>query len=972
MTTEPTESERKLAAIMFTDIKGFSRKMGENETAAFELLKTHDAILRVITAKFAGKVVKSIGDSFMVDFASAVNAVKCAIEAQKRFWNFNKGKSEFDRIEIRVGIHLGDVLLRDNDMFGDGVNIASRIEAITEPNRICVSYDVYNQIKNKMQIRVFKIGSLELKNIAEPVEVYELLIDGIPELSEPSEGAMRRQAVPLVALSAKQEAEEATEAQRVEQKRQEASRQNAGEEQRQKSIETHYAKAEKFFQLGRIDDAERELNEIYTLDPAFEATLEKRKQEAEYEQIAQQHLLRAREYINNGRLEEAETELNDVFRYFPLHIGAQQLLMAIEEERYKREQRQRVPEADTPQARVPTDEEQKVQALLDETQALMEQQQFTEAVFRLRELFKLDPNNSDARRLEESIHAAEQTKAEMARLQAQQEEERIRTDRLAVLQKNVERKKQVQVKAAQKYKTAQNRKMIGIGMGIVAIAAFVVSIPFLQKKFFPKTSTIAVLRFVADSTDAQAAQLGISLPLLIGNELASSKYTKVSAWTSALRFDPTPTATLRAAGGLGVRYVLTGTIRTKGDSVSLRVRLLDTEEQQTVAGLSISNTISKLALVRNECIQLVLNSLELPAIRLRSFSVSAGAAANFITGLALSVDSDSTAIALAFLDSAIRSDNRFIEAAEYRNLLMADVASPDAPFSLPSSYVEDASRNLKADSNSVASLLVLAEAKRRNNEFSAALVLINKAIAIQPWNINAHRLLSLTALATADLETAGKEVQTLSELDPQSERSLLIAGLVKSFRKEYTQATRNFEQALAVSRQDSLIRARYLIQALLAEEKIERVIKYYESIHSLAPSDYRVHYALGQALQLATRVDDAQRVLNEGFAIAGRILELNPNDIEARSYCALFNTRLGKFDQSLNDLRKGLETNEHDPQLLFAASYVYSIQKKQAEALSSLQKALAPRFQFAALLNPDLYFLSRDADFLLKLGFGPK
>ena len=116
---------RKLTAIMFTDIKGFSKKMAQNEAVAFELLKTHDALLRVLAAKFDGRVIKSIGDSFMIDFASAVNAVRCAIEAQKRFSHFNKDKAELDKIEIRVGIHLGDVIIRDEDIIGDGVNIAS-------------------------------------------------------------------------------------------------------------------------------------------------------------------------------------------------------------------------------------------------------------------------------------------------------------------------------------------------------------------------------------------------------------------------------------------------------------------------------------------------------------------------------------------------------------------------------------------------------------------------------------------------------------------------------------------------------------------------------------------------------------------------------------------------------------------------------------------------------------------------------
>jgi adenylate cyclase len=177
---------RKLAAVMFTDIKGFSKKMAQNESAAFELLRTHDALMRVIASKFEGKVVKSIGDSFMVDFASAVNAVKAGIDAQKRFWTFNKGKSEFDKIEVRIGIHLGDVMVSGDDMYGDGVNIASRIEAITEPNRVCITADIYNQVKNKMDIKVYRMGELRLKNIPDPVEVYEVLIESIPELAEPS------------------------------------------------------------------------------------------------------------------------------------------------------------------------------------------------------------------------------------------------------------------------------------------------------------------------------------------------------------------------------------------------------------------------------------------------------------------------------------------------------------------------------------------------------------------------------------------------------------------------------------------------------------------------------------------------------------------------------------------------------------------------------------------------------------------
>src|SRR3989338_3386033 len=109
MASDQDTGVRKLSAIMFTDIKNFSKKMGEDEVAGLQVLRVHDAMMKEVVERHGGIVIKSIGDSFMVDFSSAVNAVKCAIDAQESFWNYNKEKSEFEKIEIRVGIHLGDV-----------------------------------------------------------------------------------------------------------------------------------------------------------------------------------------------------------------------------------------------------------------------------------------------------------------------------------------------------------------------------------------------------------------------------------------------------------------------------------------------------------------------------------------------------------------------------------------------------------------------------------------------------------------------------------------------------------------------------------------------------------------------------------------------------------------------------------------------------------------------------------------------
>jgi class 3 adenylate cyclase len=296
---------------MFTDIKGFSKKMAKSETNAFELLKTHDALLRVLAAKFDGRVIKSIGDSFMIDFASAVNAVRCAIEAQKRFSHFNKEKAELDKIEIRIGVHLGDVIIRDDDIIGDGVNIASRIEAMAGPNRIWISQDVYQQVRNKIPLRVFPLGPQRLKNIPEHIEVFEVLIDSIAEFATPSAKALETLAHNQEEMAHKVETEEAAEARRVEDAKHRAKQgSEKKEEEQKKEIAEHYAKAEKYFDEGKINEAEAELNKIYQLDPQQRVNAERRLEADEQEKTTQKHLQKANEFFAKGQLEEAENEVN--------------------------------------------------------------------------------------------------------------------------------------------------------------------------------------------------------------------------------------------------------------------------------------------------------------------------------------------------------------------------------------------------------------------------------------------------------------------------------------------------------------------------------------------------------------------------------------------------------------------------------------------------------------------------------------
>src|SRR5215813_6850911 len=176
---------RKLAAIMFTDIVGFSRQMGANETRTLRLLEVHNHIIEQAVAAHRGHVIKTAGDGFLVEFPSVVHAVQCAqqIQAQLRAHNGEQEKDE--QIHLRIGVHLGDMVVQPNgDVLGDGVNIASRLQTLAEPDTICISDMVYRDVAQKVPLgTVISLGRPKLKNIAQRFPIYALLSEqptGLP------------------------------------------------------------------------------------------------------------------------------------------------------------------------------------------------------------------------------------------------------------------------------------------------------------------------------------------------------------------------------------------------------------------------------------------------------------------------------------------------------------------------------------------------------------------------------------------------------------------------------------------------------------------------------------------------------------------------------------------------------------------------------------------------------------------------
>jgi adenylate cyclase len=154
--------------------------MGADEEGTHERLKAHlRELVEPKIAEHQGRIVKNTGDGFLAEFASVVDAVRCAVEVQRGMAERNEGAPPTTRIEFRIGINLGDVIVEEHDIFGDGVNVAARLEALADPGGICISRMVRDQIRDKMPYPFEDVGEQSVKNIARPVRVYALRPEGI-------------------------------------------------------------------------------------------------------------------------------------------------------------------------------------------------------------------------------------------------------------------------------------------------------------------------------------------------------------------------------------------------------------------------------------------------------------------------------------------------------------------------------------------------------------------------------------------------------------------------------------------------------------------------------------------------------------------------------------------------------------------------------------------------------------------------
>ena len=187
--------ERRLVAIFAADVAGYSRLMGQDEAGTLRDLTTHREIMDRLIGDYGGRIANTAGDSVLAEFPSAVDAVQCAMEVQKALGRLNEAAIPEKALRFRIGIHVGDVMIRGGDLLGDGVNVAARLEGIADPGGVCVSGDAYRQVRKALSVQFNDLGPQQVKNIEEPVHAYALSSPA-PELAL-NKGISRQNPFPL-------------------------------------------------------------------------------------------------------------------------------------------------------------------------------------------------------------------------------------------------------------------------------------------------------------------------------------------------------------------------------------------------------------------------------------------------------------------------------------------------------------------------------------------------------------------------------------------------------------------------------------------------------------------------------------------------------------------------------------------------------------------------------------------------------
>ena len=913
---------RKLAAIMFTDVKDFSKKMGENEVAAMEVLKLHDDAMREIVARNTGVVIKSLGDSFMVDFSSAVNAVRCAIEAQEHFYKHNIDKPEFEKIQVRIGIHLGDVMNIGNDLYGDGVNIAARIEAITEPNRICVSAEIYNQVKKKMPVRAYSMGSIDLKNIAEPVDVYELLLDSIPGLGEPSESAKSHPTRRKADLVAAQEQEEA----------------------------------------NRVETAKQKVDE------------EQEREQAEKMARANEHYTKAEEYFRAGDLAKADEEIKEIYKIVQIHYEAQMLILQVEEQRAVRDEEDRRRRVKEEKQRKEEARKQQIQKCLDVALGYIEQEQYQDALNALQEVYTLEPNNEQAKRIEKQVQFAEEARIERQRLEALAAEEHAKEEAAKAERQRAEdfaKATLEKVAAARQEQKKVPKTKLYIAIGAIVVLILAVAVTFLlTRTSLSRPGTVAILPFSTNQSDG--SYLGEVLSVFVADEVARAQAFVVLDPMSSHSFGANSSALHAQASILGISHVVRGTVSVSGTSVTLSTQLFAMGEEKALWEKTVQGNVLDLKALAAQTSAALLKFMDIEATAHTPSRPTENSEAFdlYLRGLASSLDPTGVALkqTVALLQDALRRDSTLAPAKLTLSKVLLEVYQQEGKrdetiLATAFSLAQEAS---KEDPNNVNVHAVLGKAYRYKQQLEKAGREIAAGLALEPGHAPCNREQAFLLLMQGNNDEALKYAETALKTDPQHYKSYEVKGIVLLFKEQYEDALRLIDQASSMGGPDSLLTVTYKFRLWISLDQEDKIVSFCQQM--MDRSDERtkalLHYWMGRAYSLRGKINESKANFDQGILLADQVVNKDPKDNDTRATYALLEARRAKTPKRAVQLAElAVSLDSTSAKLHYWKARVHAVQRNTPDALRELAKATSLQYSFPEILDPDFLSVWQDPGF---------
>ena len=469
-----------------------------------------------------------------------------------------------------------------------------------------------------------------------------------------------------------------------------------------------------------------------------------------------------------------------------------------------------------------------------------------------------------------------------------------------------------------------------------------------------------------ESGGASPDPLDVVLPTILAQDLAHAERVRIVTPAVA---NTQPTNLPRIAANLHVQFIIHGSVTRTDRGFSLNLRLFDAEQNGDLFSKKFDSDFLSFNSLRQRIEETILGELRMEPVPLSFPAKPSNALAyeRYLTGLYylnFSPLSDLPQAGSAF-EQSIALDSTFGPAysgmAQVRLTQYIFGPKPN-DISLSSAYdlVQTA---LKLSPNDPSAYRDLAEYYFLSRRFGNVDQNIQKSLALQPEDPRSYAILSQLEIVGGNYDLALQYALRAAKVMPDNAYVQLAVGLAQQFKGSYSDAVNAFQKSISLGLPDSLITARYLVNAWSAQENYSDLIQYYQKSLQSFPQDYREYYWIARAYQMRPSINDFKEWSEKGKSILSDHLDKDPADANARAYLALFLSREGKADDGETEMNRAIGLEPNSTEILFRQANMYAIQKKIPSAIASLRAALDKDYRFSEILNPDFSLLRSDTSF---------